>query len=59
MNRNTLQTAIILLAILLIAAFILPIIFNLFLGTVWLAIRLIVLLVLIYFIVKWFRGKQL
>ena len=59
MNRNTLQTAIILLAILLIAVFILPIIFNLFLGTVWLAIRLIVLLALIYFIVKWFRGKQL
>ncbi len=58
MNRNTLQTAIVVLAILLIAAFILPLIFNLFLGTVWLAIRLIFLLVLVYFIVKWFRGRQ-
>ncbi|MGI6402949.1 MAG: hypothetical protein ACOX0K_01745 [Oscillospiraceae bacterium] len=58
MNRNSLQTAILILAILLGAAFLLPIAFNLFLGTIWLAIRLIFLLVLVYLIAKWFRGRR-
>ena len=59
MNRNTLQTAIIILAIMLIIAFIVPMILNLFLGTVWLIIRLAFVLALIYLVVKWLRGKKL
>jgi Gpi18-like mannosyltransferase len=58
MNRSSLKTVIVALGVLLGAAFLLPIIFNLVLGTIWLVIRWIFLLVLLYLIVQWFRGRQ-
>ncbi|HHY53658.1 MAG TPA: hypothetical protein GX499_10550 [Clostridiales bacterium] len=58
MNRGSLKSLIVALAVLLGAAFFLPIIFNLVLGTIWLVIRWIFLLVLLSLIVKWFRGRK-